>query len=105
MTDNTLIAAILAAGMLPPVAAPATTAEGGIDKRDQHHVALAVLHAVGLYRSVLEGLTLPAKMPNRAEHFAPRLVANRPEPIAQTANHERLRPRPPAVPAIESDLD
>jgi hypothetical protein len=57
MNENQeLIAAILAAGMLPPLPPPAVAPDGGIGENDQRRLALSMLHAVGLYRGILEGL-------------------------------------------------
>jgi hypothetical protein len=61
MTDNTTIAAILASGMLLPVSAPATDANGVIGADERTRFVTDVLHAVGLYRAVLEALAAPAK--------------------------------------------
>jgi hypothetical protein len=61
MTDNATIAAILASGMLPPVLAPATDADGVIGAGEQARFVMDVLHAVGLYRAVLEALAIQAK--------------------------------------------
>src|ERR1041385_757434 len=61
MTDNTTIAAILASGMLPPISAPATDADGAITAGEQARFVMDVLHAVGLYRAVLEALAIQAK--------------------------------------------
>ena len=61
MADKPLIAAILAAGMLPPLPLPPTTADGTIGAHDQAQLVNSVLHAVGLYRSILEGLATKPK--------------------------------------------
>ena len=56
MADNENIAAILTAGMLHPVSPPARTADGDIEQDEQVRFLTDVLHAVGLYRAVLEAL-------------------------------------------------
>ena len=61
MTDNATIAAILASGMLPPISAPATDADGAITAGEQARFVMDVLHAVGLYRAVLQALAIQAK--------------------------------------------
>jgi hypothetical protein len=58
MTDNETIAAILATGMLTPLPVPARDESGNIFEHEQARIVLAVSHAVGLYRSVLEGLRM-----------------------------------------------
>ena len=61
MTDNATIAAILASGMLPPLLAPATDAEGIIGAAERARFVMDVLHAVGLYKALLEALATEAK--------------------------------------------
>jgi hypothetical protein len=58
MAENETIAAILAAGMLTPLPVPARDQSGDIFEHEQARIVLAVTHAVGLYRSVLEGLRM-----------------------------------------------
>jgi len=58
MADNEIIAAILVAGMLPSIPAPAARAKERPDVDEQEQLVLAVLHAAGLYRSVLESLSM-----------------------------------------------
>jgi hypothetical protein len=111
MTDNETIAAILAAGMLPPVAAPVTGPGGGVDAPDQQRLLVAVMHAVGLYRSVLEGLAVTAKAPNGSANFAANgnrhngFAASRPVAPSQAARPERLRPRSSVEPVTVPDWD
>ncbi len=71
MADNEIIAAILASGMLPPLSPPAITPDGGIDDQDHQRLVLAMAHALGLYRSILEGLSTRAQSPIRATSFRP----------------------------------
>jgi hypothetical protein len=57
--NRELSAAILTAGMLPTLPIPRSRAEGGIGpvaEAEGAAIPLAVGHAIGLYRSVLEGL-------------------------------------------------
>lgn len=61
MIDNATIAAILASGMLPPLLAPATDADGVIGADERARFVMDVLHAVGLYRAVLEALATQAQ--------------------------------------------
>jgi|KBSSwiStaDraftv2_1062776.scaffolds.fasta_scaffold1962790_1 hypothetical protein len=56
MADNETIAAVLAAGMLQPVGPPAAGSDGIVPQREQTRFVLDVLHAVALYRAVLEAL-------------------------------------------------
>ena len=59
MYDRELIAAILTAGMLPTLPIPRSRAQGGrspVTDTEGEAIQRAVGHAVGLYRSVLEGL-------------------------------------------------
>jgi hypothetical protein len=75
MAEKEIVAAILAAGMLAPLPAPATGHNGAIGEEDQARLVLGVLHAVGLYRSVLEGLTARAEV--AADHFGAAATAGR----------------------------
>jgi hypothetical protein len=50
-----LVAAILAAGMLPTVPLPSGVQ---LNTEDEVRITLSVSHAVGLYRSVLTHITL-----------------------------------------------
>lgn len=85
MADNELVAAILAAGMLPPLPPlppPAIAAQGLVAEQDQVHLVTAILHAVGLYRSILEAIAtrdIPAESPTFDRH--PR-GADRCEPVS-----------------------
>ena len=57
--DRELIAAILTAGMLPTLEIPRSRAHGSgrpVSETEGEDIQRAVSHAVGLYRSVLEGL-------------------------------------------------
>ena len=59
MDDRELIAAILTAGMLPTLEIPRSRAHGSsrpVTETEGEDIQRAVGHAVGLYRSVLEGL-------------------------------------------------
>jgi len=59
MDDRELIAAILTAGMLPTLEIPRSRAHGSgrpVTETEGEDIQHAVGHAVGLYRSVLEGL-------------------------------------------------
>jgi hypothetical protein len=59
MDDRQLIAAILTAGMLPTLEIPRSRAHGSsrpVTETEGEDIQRAVGHAVGLYRSVLEGL-------------------------------------------------
>jgi hypothetical protein len=59
MDDRELIAAILTAGMLPTLPIPQSRSEGGtgpVTDAEEEAIQRAVGHAIGLYRSVLEGL-------------------------------------------------
>jgi hypothetical protein len=59
MDDRVLIAAILTAGMLPTLEIPRSRAHGSgrpVTETEGEDIQRAVGHAVGLYRSVLEGL-------------------------------------------------
>jgi len=59
MDDRELIAAILTAGMLPSMEIPRSRARGhagGVTEAEGQEIQRAVGHAIGLYRSVLEGL-------------------------------------------------
>ena len=59
MDDRELIAAILTAGMLPTVEIPrgrGRGSAGGVTEAEGQDIQRAVGHAIGLYRSVLEGL-------------------------------------------------
>jgi len=59
MDDRELIAAILTAGMLPTLPVPKSRVQGRSDpvsEREGEAIQRAIGHAVGLYRSVLEGL-------------------------------------------------
>jgi hypothetical protein len=89
MTDNATIAAILAAGMLPPLLAPATDADGVIGADEQARFVMDVLHAVGLYRAVLEALT------NQASNRQPEFGA--------TVRHIRLGGREPVEAGVKTD--
>jgi hypothetical protein len=55
MDDRELIAAILTAGMMPKIPI-ARRASGRLTEAEGETLRRAVAHAVGLYRSVLEGL-------------------------------------------------
>jgi hypothetical protein len=57
MAEKEIVAAILAAGMLTPLPPPRRGTDGAVGEEDQARLVMGVLHAVGLYRSVLEGLT------------------------------------------------
>jgi hypothetical protein len=54
--NNELVSAILAAGMLPPLPPPTIALDGGIGEHDRARLTLSILHAVGLYRGILEAL-------------------------------------------------
>jgi hypothetical protein len=54
MADHETLAAILAAGMLPAVAAPG----GPMTEKDEARIHEAAAHAVGLYRAVLGALSV-----------------------------------------------
>jgi hypothetical protein len=74
MDDRGLIAAILTAGMLPTLEIPRSRAHGSgrpVTETEGEDIQHAVGHAVGLYRSVLEGLGVDpfAGLPG---HDAPR---------------------------------
>jgi len=59
MDDRELIAAILTAGMLPTVEIPRSRGRGsagGVTEAEGQDIQRAVGHAIGLYRSILEGL-------------------------------------------------
>ena len=59
MADRELIAAILTAGMLPTLEIPRSRAHGSrrpVSETEGEDIQRAVGHAIGLYRSVLEGL-------------------------------------------------
>jgi hypothetical protein len=56
MADNEMIAATLAAGMLPSAIPPAMERAGIVDKDEQDRFLMDVFHAVALYRAVLEAL-------------------------------------------------
>ena len=56
MDNRELIAAILTAGMLPTIPIPDSMHRGPLTKIEGEALQRAVGHAVGLYRSVLEGL-------------------------------------------------
>src|SRR5215472_13717718 len=59
MADRELIAAILTAGMLPTVEIPRSRAHGSrrpVTETEGEDIQRAVGHAVGLYRSILDGL-------------------------------------------------
>jgi hypothetical protein len=59
MDDRELIAAILTAGMLPTLEIPRSRAHGSgrpVTETEGEDIQRVVGHAVGLYRSVLEGL-------------------------------------------------
>jgi len=56
MADNETVAAVLAAGMLHPISQPARSSDGTIAQHEQTRFVLDVLHAVALYRAVLESL-------------------------------------------------
>jgi hypothetical protein len=59
MDNRELIAAILTAGMLPTLEIPRSRAHGSrrpVTETEGEDIQRAVGHAVGLYRSVLEGL-------------------------------------------------
>jgi len=61
MADRELIAAILTAGMLPTLEIPRSRAHGSgrpVTETEGEDIQRAVGHAVGLYRSVLEGRAL-----------------------------------------------
>jgi hypothetical protein len=75
MAEKEIVAAILAAGMLMPLPAPARGHNGAIGEEEQARLVLGVLHAVGLYRSVLEGLT--ARADGAAGHFGAAATAGR----------------------------
>jgi hypothetical protein len=72
MDDRELIAAILTAGMLPTLPIPERRTESGeVTDAEGDRILRAVGHAIGLYRSVLEGLGVDpfAGLPG---HDAPR---------------------------------
>jgi hypothetical protein len=75
MAEKEIVAAILAAGMLAPLPAPTRGHNGAVGEEDQARLMLGMLHAVGLYRSVLEGLT--ARTEIAAEHFGTAATAVR----------------------------
>ena len=54
MADNETVAAVLAAGTLHPISPPARSFDGTIGQHEQTRFVLDVLHAVALYRAVLE---------------------------------------------------
>jgi hypothetical protein len=57
MDDRKLIAAIITAGMLPILPIPESrTPSGAVTDEEGDGLLRAVGHAVGLYRSVLEGV-------------------------------------------------
>jgi hypothetical protein len=58
MADKEIIAAILAAGMLPPVAAADIGRNGQLEEVEQQRLMRAIGHAIGLYRGVFEGLNI-----------------------------------------------
>jgi hypothetical protein len=106
MTDNETIAAILAAGMLPPLAAPGNDPGTSPDEDDRERLLNAVLHAVGVYRSILDGLAARSHLPNGAERAA---SGHRPAlraggwPMPQPP--QRARGHVPVEPVTPSDWD
>jgi hypothetical protein len=75
MAEKEIVAAILAAGMLMPLPPPRRGADGDIGEEDEARLVLGVLHAVGLYRSVLEGLTARADI--ATDHLGATAAAGR----------------------------
>jgi hypothetical protein len=60
MADRELIAATLTAGMLPTVPAPFAADK---TEREETDISQAVAHAVGLYRAVLEAISVKPGKP------------------------------------------
>jgi len=74
MDDCELIAAILTAGMLPTVEIPRSRARGsagGVTEAEGLDIQRAVGHAIGLCRSMLEGLEVGSiRGPTRTRYAA-----------------------------------
>ena len=87
MTDKELIAAILAAGLLPPVPVPDRTENGYIDPQEGRRLVRAMSHAVGLYRGILEGLGTDA-LPSKDRVVA---LGGQPEPASPSRRSGSLK--------------